>query len=222
MEARLTEPNYNEILMYLGHRGQKIEDSLKNQISKCIDLVKESSRPAVIYKNLPVSDGKIDGLELEGNDLKELLMECHEVILFAITLGSDVEKLLMQYEIKDMADAFIMDACASAAVENVCNNFSTDIADEYKKKDIYITDRFSPGYGDLPIDIQGMLCDILNAQKIIGLSVNKNQLMIPRKSVSGFIGLSNKPQTMRKSGCENCSMFFDCEYRINGNGCRKE
>lgn len=219
MQARLTELNYNEILMYLGYRGQKITEDVEIQIKRCISEVMKASEPKLVWRRLPLIEGGIEGLELPGQDIRDVLSSCQEVVLVAATIGSKVERLLMQREVSDMADAVIMDSCASTAIENVCDNFEFDLRDELNQQGLYLTDRYSPGYGDFPLDIQPRLCAALNAQKRIGLTVSASNIMIPRKSVSAIMGISHDRQQLRKRGCEVCSMFLNCPYRKGGQTC---
>ena len=93
--------------------------------------------------------------------MPEILSGCQEAILLAVTLGPQIEQLLMRREVTDMADALIMDACASAAIENVCDHFEFDLREQLEREGKFLTDRFSPGYGDLPLHTQRRLaiCD---------------------------------------------------------------
>lgn len=221
MKARLTKLNYNEILMYLGYRGQECPAELEEQIHRCMDEVTKVSEPRLVYRRLPVTNGEIKGFPLEGNDMQELLADCQEAVLLAVTLGPRVEQLLMRREITDMADAVIMDSCASTAIENVCDHFEFDLRDQLKQDGLYLTDRFSPGYGDLPLHTQLRLCEALNTTRRIGLTVTSNYIMIPRKSVTAIMGISDQPQKLRKRGCEVCSMFLNCPYRKDGVSCHE-
>ncbi len=219
MEARLTELNFNEILMYLGHRGQDIPPEMESQIRRCMDLVTEAAQPRLVYRRLKLENGEIPGLPLEGEDMRRLLSDCQEAVLMAVTLGPRVEQLLMRSEVTDMADAVIMDACASTAVENVCDHFEFDLRDQLKGEGRYLSDRFSPGYGDLPLNTQPRLCAALDTVRRIGLTVSPNYIMVPRKSVTAILGISDRPQPLRKRGCEVCSMFRTCPYRKEGISC---
>lgn len=221
MQPRLTSINYNEVLMYLGHRGQDVTPEIRQQIMTCLEQVKEKVQPRFVFRRLPVSDGEIIGFPMEGKDIRELLESCDEAILMAVTLGQAVEVLLRRSEVMDMADAVIMDACASAAVENVCDNLEADLRAELEKENLHLTSRFSPGYGDLPIFTQTKMCEILNAQKRIGLTVTDNYIMIPRKSVTAVMGISKRPQRLREQGCEACNMFLTCTYRKEGMTCHE-
>ncbi len=219
MQARLTELNYNEILMYLGYRGQEITDAVEMQIRRCISEVMDASEPKLVWRRLPLIKGQIDGFELEGQDIREVLSSCREVVLMAATIGSKVERLLMQREVTDMADAVIMDSCASTAIENVCDNFEFDLREELSQQGLHLTDRYSPGYGNFPLGTQPRLCAALNTQKRIGLTISASNIMIPRKSVTAIMGISNEKQQLRKRGCEVCSMFLNCPYRKGGQTC---
>jgi len=221
MEPRLTQLNYNEILMYLGHRGQAVTPEVEGQIRRCMERVADASDPRLVYRRLPVSEGRIPGLPLEGEDIRGMLMPCREAVLMAVTLGPRVERLLMRSEVTDMADAVIMDACASTAVENVCDHFEFDLREELKLEGLYLTDRFSPGYGDLPLKHQSALCAALDTARRIGLTVTQNLILVPRKSVTAILGISDRPQQLRKRGCEVCSMFLTCPYRKEGVSCHE-
>ena len=219
MEARLSDIPKDEVLRYLGYRGQSIDDNLKTQIESCISSVRKCAKPRLTYRILNVKDSKIDGLELEGQDIKNLLEGCHLAIAMAATLGPEAEALLRRTEVTNMADAVIMDSAQSSAIENVCDNFESDMRLHYREEGLYLTDRYSPGYGDLPLSSQRAISDLLVAEKRIGLTVTENMIMIPRKSVTCIIGISEKPRTLQRRGCDSCSARESCTYRNQGRSC---
>ena len=90
MQARLTQLNYQEILMYLGHRGQECPAELEQQIHRCMEDVTKAAEPRLVYRILPVSGGQVQGFPLEGNDMRELLADCQQAVLMAVTLGPQV------------------------------------------------------------------------------------------------------------------------------------
>lgn len=219
IEPRMTQWNENEILLYLGHRGQEITPQVEQQIADCIGRVKRSAAPRLVYRLLPVNGGRIEGFPLGGGDISRVLEPCREAVIMAVTLGPRVEQLLMRAEVMNMADAVVMDACASVATENVCDCFEEDLREQLKADGLFLTSRFSPGYGDFPIDAQNRLCEVLDTARRIGLTVTGNHILVPRKSVTAILGISEEPQILRKRGCETCSMFRTCPYRKNGTSC---
>lgn len=222
MEARLTELNENEILKYLGYRSQELTPDLREQIARCAREVTAVCRPRIVYRVLDIENGRIPGLPLPGSDMKKLLDGCVRVVLLGATVGPDVERLTSRTEVTNLSDAVIMDICASTAVENVCNNFEDDLRQEVEAGGQYLTDRYSPGYGDLPLETQRAFCSMLDVQRRIGVTLTKTLLMVPRKSVTAILGIADHPVERRFPGCESCMMFRNCRFRKNGVTCRGE
>lgn len=220
IQARLTELNENEILLYLGYRGQEYPEEVAAQIKCCEKEVLAAAHPRLIWRRLPVNGEFFSALSLEGKDIRELLSGCREAVLMAVTLGPGVDRLLARSSVSNMADAVIMDACASTAIENVADNFEMDLRREVEAEGLYLTDRFSPGYGDLPLNTQKRLCAALDTGRRIGLTLSPSLLMIPGKSVTAILGISDAPKPLRKRGCESCSLFRSCMYRRDGKNCR--
>ena len=137
----------------------------------------------------------------------------------AATLGAETDTLLRRAQARSMADAVILDACASAAIENVCDNLCADI--EAALAPMCLTDRFSPGYGDLPLGQQGALCRLLDAERRIGLTLTDGGLMLPQKSVTALMGVSPAPVKKRGRGCAYCDRLGACQYRKDGKTCEK-
>ena len=116
-----------------------------------------------------------------------------------------------------MAEALAVDCLCSAGVEQVCDRAEEEIFENVKAK--YRTWRFSAGYGDLPLDIQKDLLIFLNAQRRIGLTVTENSLLLPSKSVTAIIGISETPVERGKKGCESCRMKGNCAFSASGKTC---
>ena len=220
IQARLTKLNENEILLYLGYRGQEYPAEVEEQIRRCEEKVLAAATPRLVWRKYQVDRELFSSLSLEGKDIRELLDGCHEAVLMAVTLGPGVDRLLTRSSVSNMADAVIMDACASTAIENVADNFEADLRREVESESSYLTDRFSPGYGDLPLETQKKLCAALDTARKIGLFLSPSFLMIPGKSVTAVMGISDMPKPLRKRGCESCNLFRSCAYRKDGRSCR--
>ncbi|MBQ8851544.1 MAG: methionine synthase, partial [Oscillibacter sp.] len=124
---------------------------------------------------------------------------------------------LRSSQARDMAKAVILNACGSALVEQGCDEAEQEIAGRFPG--LYLTDRFSPGYGDLPLTLQPSICAMLDAQRRLGIVVAPSMLMTPGKSVTAVIGLSRTPQMARIRGCGYCSMRETCALRKGGKHC---
>lgn len=219
------EISKSEVLRYLGHRNQEIEESLSKSIDEVIIETKELIKPKYIleYYNIKKGDNEIfienTNLVLKGKSIYKHLEKSSSCALLVATLGNDIEKKTRLYERINLTKAVILDACATTAIEEVCDKIEEKVREEAKKKNLNITFRFSPGYGDLSLDIQRDFIGVLNATKKIGITVSEHNLLFPRKSVTAIIGITEEKEKKPKSKCENCSNFENCIYRRKGNSC---
>ena len=154
------------------------------------------------------------GLALPGDLAGKMLAECDTAVLLVATLGAAFDRILNEWEARDMAKAVVVDVCGSAWTEAVCDAAEAEIRGRFPG--LYCTDRFSPGYGDLPLDLQAGFLRALDAGRKLGITANESSLLIPCKSVTAVIGLSEKPQGAKIRGCGYCSLRETCEYRKEG------
>jgi len=157
------------------------------------------------------------GETMAGNLAKKMLAECDAAVILLCTLGAEFEAMQRAREARDMARAVVLDACGSAWVEAGCDAAEEEIAARFPGK--YRTDRFSSGYGDLPLESQGWILRVLNAGRRLGVTETASHLLIPSKSVTAIIGLSDKPQGAKIRGCAYCSLRGNCSYRERGTFC---
>ena len=225
MEKFELEINKNEVLRYLGHRGQDIDENLLNTIEECRVEVKKVINPRVVYtyKNIKLIEDGVEvittNLILTGKDIKEHLKNSTECVLMAVTLGNEIERQTRFYEKTNLTKALILDACATTAVEEVCDIIENSVKEKAVLSGMNITFRYSPGYGDLPLDIQNSFLRTLDAGKKIGLTVSENNLLFPRKSVTAIIGIVNDGIEKKKKSCEECSNYENCSFRREGESC---
>lgn len=198
--------------------GQDLEmyERMEAQIARCEGKVLDASTPMAVYRVF-----RVDALRalLEGSDIRRLLEGCGEAVLMALTLGAQLEKALMREEVTNMSDAYILDVCASVAVEEAADDFERRLRDKLKQEGKYLTNRYSPGYGDFPIRVQRMLLDMLNAGRAIGLTLTPTDLMVPRKSITAVMGISDSPRPEVYGGCGHCPILEKCAWRSHGERC---
>lgn len=214
-----------EVLRYLGHKNQEINGNIDRLIDETIKEAKELVNPKKVvarYK-ITINDTGVSldntNLILTGEDIKNHLKYSKDIYIMAVTLGSAIEKKIAYYEKIDLTKAVILDSCATTAVEEFCDFIEEDIKKIAESEYKGITFRYSPGYGDLPIDIQKDFLDTLNATKTIGLTVSSHNLLMPRKSVTAIIGLIPKDRAINKRTCEVCSNYNNCKFRKEGVSC---
>ena len=220
VEAKLTGISRNETLQYLGWLGSPIPDELEEEIGRCEKRILETARPRAVWRLFDLlPDGSLAGTQFrpEGRDVPALLEDCSQAVLMAVTLGSETERLLLSAQARSMGDAVMLDAAAGAAVENVCDNLCRDLEARFAPR--YLTDRFSPGYGDFPFSQQRAFFDLLDITRRIGVSLTESGLMLPQKSVTALLGIADTPQEHRHRGCASCTLFETCSFRKEGKHC---
>lgn len=204
----LSNLNRSEALRYMGAKAlnpDKMTSDIMDEVER--ELLKVC-RPVYTFTEIPK-----DSPALGGNDIKEVVAESEKVLLIAATLGIYVEKLLRKTQITDMAKAVVVDAMASVAIEQFMDKIEDELKERYKG--LYFTNRFSPGYGDYPLEKQREVVKILSTEKKLGLSLSDSLLLNPTKSVTAVIGL-NKNEVKGKINCTSKCMKCgnkNCPYR---------
>lgn len=217
LESNLVE----EALRYLG--AAEAPESLRRQAAEEMEALSARIRPRYVYRVWDLDfpgDGVIlrgTGLVLRGGTAVRMLETCDRAALLACTLGARFDLSLTALQARDMARAVILDACGSALVEQGCDEAEEELSARFPGR--YLTDRFSPGYGDLSLAPQGDICALLDAPRRLGLHVTESLLLNPVKSVTAVIGLSDRPQMARVRGCEHCQMRQRCALRRGGKHC---
>lgn len=222
MEPRLTGLDRSELLRYLRYRGGGIGEETESEIARCEALMLRTARPRAVWRLFPLNaDGSLDGCAYVpgGQDVRAHLRACGSVILLAATLGAEAEALIRRAQSRSMAEAVILDAAGSAAIEQVCDDLCADLAAAFAPR--CLTERFSPGYGDMPLSDQVGFFRALDVSRRIGVTLTGSNLMIPQKSVTALVGVSDLPQPRRGSPCGSCPRSADCALRKEGKSCER-
>lgn len=215
----------DEVLRYLGYKKQKLSKSIDELIDKTIDESKKLIMPKCIYfkyKKHTKEDGiYVDktNLILKGKDIENHLLYANEIFIIAATVGIKIEQKIKLYEKLDLTKALILDSCATVAIEEFLDELEEKIKLDARKKNLATTFRYSPGYGDLPLDIQKDIINTLKADKAIGLTVSSHHLLFPRKSVTAIMGLIPIDKEAKQRGCEACKNYNNCNFRKEGINC---
>lgn len=217
-------PDREQVLRYLGHKGQEMSKALEDRLEGCIDLVCQAAAPRVCTgsfaiekteQGIQVSDTT---LVLTGRDIADLLKNSRRCFLMAATLGPEVDRLCRYQSARSMADAVMVDAAATALIECVCDKAQAELADSLPKGQ-GLTMRYSCGYGDLPLSLQPMFVRVLDAPRRIGLSCLPSLLLTPQKSVTAVMGISQTETAAKQADCQTCRFASSCVLRKAGKHC---
>ena len=216
------ELNISVAVRYGGVRGAPAPPLL-SQLSAAADRLARAAPPRWVWRAYPLAFGPESpalegaGLALPGEMAARMLGGCAQAAVLICTLGAAFEALLRAEQARGMARAALLDACGSAWVEAGCDEAQAEISARFPG--LHPTDRFSPGYGDLPLSLQRDICGALDAPRRLGVQVTGSLLLNPSKTVTAVIGLSDRPQPARIRGCAYCDLRENCQYRKGGTTC---
>lgn len=189
--------------------------TLPSAINKAIDEALDKANglifPRGIYSLKEIVSLSGESILIEGNISfntakigSYLIKCCDQIAIFLLTIGRDLEKeidkLMGQGE---FFSALILDAIGSEAVVTAANRLQELIKRSQDEKGI--TPRFSPGCCDWKLSDQSSIFKLLDSSKL-GVELTEGYMMIPRKSISGVIGLGGIEKTTKETvPCQFCS-----------------
>ena len=150
----------------------------------------------------------LDGAAFPSKKLAERLTGCKRAVVFAATVGLELDRLIARYGHLMPARGLMLQSLGSERIEALCDRFEAGTAECYGAEGI--RPRYSPGYGDLPLESQREVFAMLECPKRIGLYLSESLQMTPSKSVTAIIGIGG--QDGIQTHCRACSQR-DCAYR---------
>lgn len=203
--------NERECLRYAGTSPKTISAEERELFEACLAEVEKKLIYKVCWGRFPVkrTEERLDFgfLQTDSKALMKNLEGCEEVIVFAATIGLEIDRLIRRYTNLSPAKALFFQAIGAERIESLCDAF----CEEWKGEGLQLRPRFSPGYGDLPLELQKDIFRVLDCPRKIGLSLNESLLMSPSKSVTAIIGIG-EGGTEIKNKCSAC-LKTDCAYR---------
>lgn len=207
----------SETLRYLGFGKAAPDEATKELIGECLAELESQITPRSVYRRFPLrflDENTIEaaGLQVKSSALSKNLRGSVELIYFAATLGTQADRLLHRYGKLQISKAAVFQAAASSYLEDYCNTELAALAKKLEAEGLFMRPRFSPGYGDFPLEHQAGILQILDATRRLGISLTEDNFMLPEKSVTALIGLSRENSRCNAAGCELCDRA-DCAYR---------
>lgn len=205
---------------YFGARGTPDESTMA-LLEKCAVPLLAAATPRAVWLEADV-DALAEAGILRGGDVIKHLEGCPQALLLAVTLGPAVDVQIRRAGVGDIAAGVASDALGSALAEQAAEAAEAELRQWAAKEGKYLTGRFSPGYGDWDIAVQPLVANALDTVRRAGLCVTDTNLMIPRKSVTAILGVSDHPVKGKLAGCGHCVLRTRCEYRKRGKTCASE
>lgn len=214
------EIDRREAYRYLGLRGAAPDAATERAVDEAARMLDEVVEPRQVSRRFllkRLDDGALDieGLRIESRALSKNLMGCDEVYLMAATLGMGPDRLIARAQAAGaMSRAVALQAVAAAMIEVWCDEVNAELARQARARGRFLRPRFSPGYGDFSLETQPAIFRLLGAQKNAGITLTDSLLMLPTKSVTAVIGISDEAVSC-PTGCVACDRA-NCAYRDPG------
>jgi len=135
------------------------------------------------------------------------LKHSEQIAVFVCTAGEGISQWSKNTMTDDPLKGFIADITGSVVVEAAIDMIQRKLSYEMKQAGLKITNRYSPGYCGWHTSEQHKLFSLL-PKAICGIQLTDSALMLPIKSVSGFIGIGANvrfnPYTCQICDAEQC------------------
>lgn len=170
-----------EILRYAGCK-ESIE-GVERVLDECLAECENALAYRVCYRVLTAEDF----YRIFGENTR--LDGCAYAVIFAATLGLDIDRLIARYRNVSVTKSVLLQAIGTERIEGLCEAFCEDIKAQALAKGYCTRTRFSAGYGEFPLEKQKEFFTLLDCTRKIGLTLTDGLLMSPTKSVTAAVGL---------------------------------
>ncbi len=126
-----------------------------------------------------------------SRSLVKLLAQSSEILLMAATVGPKIMQGISEaIGREDAMRAAIFDAVGSETVDSILGWIQQYLDRQLPREGRKLTSRrFSPGYGDLGLENQKTVFELLALDQHLGLTLTERYLLVPEKSVIGIAGV---------------------------------
>jgi hypothetical protein len=156
-------------------------------------------RPVATYRILPVDNMSAENFTLAGNVwqvspfVTQHLAGAQQIALLVCTLGLGLETRIAALMQENPAYTFTLDSFGSVAATSLRVAVCDELKVESSDLGLFTSSPVIPGMNNWPVDVgQPLIFATLDTSKI-GVSLNESAQMIPRKSISMLVGISQTP-----------------------------
>lgn len=211
--------NIDDLLTYMGYNNgkpasEKLYEIARSMWERCLELV----RPRSTYRlyDTVETDGdavRIGGTEFRGKILGTVLEGSVMAAACVCTVGLDIDDEIERLNSKgDTVSALVLETMGIVALMRARISFLSDFYEqEAKPRGFSATPPYGPGQCGWEIGEQRGLFRLVDADSV-GVRLTESYIMIPKKSVSGIVGLGPEGRVFDKIPCDVCDRV-DCQGR---------
>ena len=159
------------------------------EVQELFDFCKAKALPVITPMLCSTElDKESAELFLKSSDFARYAEKAEKIVLFAATIGVGIDRLIASSSVSSLAEAQMYQAIGAQQIESLCDLYCAELKEEYSLKGYHVRPRYSPGFGNLKLDVQSDIFRILDCSKI-GLSLTESLIMRPSKSVTAFVAV---------------------------------
>lgn len=219
-------------MRYLGHQGQAVDDGLAGRIEGAIARCEAEIRPRWLWGSFGLRHTATGAYEVQGTNLvlsgtsmESCLAGASCIALMVCTLGPRADATLRALGASDPLGQLVYDAACTDLIELAADAAEAEVAARALEQNLRTKARFSPGYGDLSLEVQPKLLDVLQAHKRLGVACNSELLLAPSKSITALVALCPDGHMASDGtemlGCDACNLRTGCRIRARGLRCHR-
>jgi hypothetical protein len=185
------------VYSHLGYRNRQtvLSEKMKTLVDKVFSEAIELIEPLGVYiarrikEKARVITFVNSDIVIESSSVSKLLSGSFGAIFMAVTIGPALERKIDD-EIKEHNNekALVFDAVGSGSAEAAANALNNHLITQSRQAKLFLTTRFSPGYGDLPLTFQRDLYRELSLDEL-GIRITEKCILYPQKTITAVIGV---------------------------------
>ena len=175
-----------------------------SELSECLSMQLDAMminafnicKPAAVWNRFKITEKSYDSVILETNDklksaslMRDVLKNASHVLLMAVTIGDEITAVIQSEMFKNPLLAMVYDAVGSEVTEAAMQYLHDRLRAEVRRFGEQVTKfRFSPGYGDFPLNYQNFFFRVLSLENI-SVALTDSFQLIPEKSATAIAGI---------------------------------
>lgn len=226
LPAREGAVRIDEALRYAGYAGIEETPAVREHARELAAAAEGVECARGAFRIFPVGKADENGvrvpgarLALPGRSIADYLDGACAVCLLAVTMGAAADERLRAFGDASRVDGVLYGAVLADLVEDAANQLEARVRREAFDRGWYANDRYSPGYGDLPLSVHPAFLAALDAGAVLGMRTVDGGFLAPSRSITAVVGLFADPPARAKLGCAWCAARPYCTIRAAGRVC---
>ena len=208
------------VLRIQGYRGDgELKASIREITTRQVEAARQLAKPVAICREVQALGMDKDTIRLEdglvlhvGARIAQWWQGSHSLAVAVFTIGGALEETVLALSKNGAhAEALILDIAGSVALGSAADQVRRFICEKAANLGIEVGPALNPGYGEWPLTDQRLIFSLMPAESI-GVRLNDQFMMIPKKSASFCAGLGVSQTLQHFNRCNHCGVA-KCPYR---------